>query len=53
MLARNVSAMPVRPVPPNLLLEIVQGAAVVTSTVTGNPRIASCTRAVIGEFYTR
>ena len=53
MLQRNVSDIPTRPVPPNLLLEIVQGAAVVTSTVTGNPRIASCTRVAIGDFTYR
>ena len=53
LLERDVSAMPVRPVPPNMLLQIVQGAAVVTSTVTGNPRIASCTRATIGDFSPR
>ncbi len=49
LLERNVSAMPQRQAPPGLVSQIVQGAAIVTSTVTGNPRIASCTAAV-GEF---
>ena len=53
LLERNLSAMPISPVLQNMLLEIVQGAAVVTSTVTGNPRIASCTRVVIGDFAAR
>ena len=50
LLERNGSAMPVRSMQWSLAFQVVQGAGVVTSTVLNNPRIASCTRAVIGDF---
>lgn len=52
MLARPDVA-PQRSMATNALAEVLEGAAAVTSAVTGNARIASCTRAVIGTMMPR
>ena len=53
LLERNATTMPFRPAPPSLVLQVVQSAAVVTSMVTSNPRIARCTGAVIADLQPR
>ncbi|MEN9509893.1 MAG: hypothetical protein RLZZ621_2456 [Gemmatimonadota bacterium] len=53
LIRKTHTAMPTRDVPPSAMLQLVQGAANVTSTVTGNVQIASCTRVIIGDFSYR
>lgn len=53
LMVRSPNILPARPVADHALLELVQGAANVTSAITGNTRIASCTRAIIGNTFGR
>lgn len=53
LIRRTHTTMPTRAVPPSAMLQLVQGAANVTSTLTGNVQIASCTRVIIGDFSYR
>ena len=53
LLERNVTDLPNRPAAPGFVAGIIQGAASVTSAVTGNERIAGCTRVLMGNFIPR
>lgn len=53
LLERNVTDLPNRPAVPGVVAGIIQGAASVTSAVTGNERIAGCTRVLTGIFIPR